>query len=108
MGFDWKAWCFGASIGFIVIFLGMMYINSQRVDIHGKISCNTGYVGINAEWENIILNKTCSKVIGDQEQKNCFEEDLLLQFVKLKDISGLKCDIEYNVNVPVGFLEKHI
>ena len=105
-------WVYPAIIGVLVLTIGFFYIQSfSRVSVKGGFSCNTGYIGINADWENKIQEYPCLKSVllnGSfvDIKLTCHDDETLLQFIKLKDINGLNCQGWFDVNAPLAFANK--
>ncbi len=99
---DWGTIGICLGIGCFIIVFVVLYVDNQRVVIDGNINCNTGFIGLDIEANNIIQNKTCDY----DGNFTCFMNDLQLAFIKLKNIDGLNCDIEYSIDVPFSIIDK--
>ena len=105
-------------IAFTVFLIAITIVNkTQKVEVSGKISCNTGFIGLDVEINNIVQNKTCMQLKyndtfngfvpdKDREEINCFEQDAILEYFKVKNIDGLNCNMEYSAEVPRSVFDK--
>ena len=86
----------------------------SKVEIEAEGWCNSGYVGLDIEANNVIQNMSCYNTLYNAttgkyyhelseqwENQTCFKEDLLLKHINLKDIEGLNCQGSTKIKAPV-------
>lgn len=99
-------------IALIVIVSALLVLIPVKVD--GTITCNTGFIGLDIEAENVIQDVTCTDRIYDPntgtynrppdkhwENVSCFKQDLMLKHVNVKNIDGMNCYGSASAKIPL-------
>jgi hypothetical protein len=99
-------------VALIVLVIALLTLIPVQID--GTLTCNTGFVGLDIESENVIQNITCTDRIYDPntgtynrprdkhwENVTCFKEDMLFKHIKVKNIDGMNCYGSANVEIPL-------
>lgn len=109
----------GIMLGILVLVLlavtGFFFMIFSKVEIQTEGQCNSGNIGLDTEAYNNIQEKPCLIHMGYNESTGeaiyipdpsklnltCFEEDLQLKHIKLKDIEGLNCQGSAKIKMPL-------
>lgn len=83
---------------FVCLFIILIGFYTQQIKIKGKLTCNSGFVGLDLESYNTIQNKTCEF----DRNYTCFKEDMQIKHFKIKNIENLNCNMEYEGDIPSG------
>lgn len=76
----------------------IMFFSQPPVEFTGKISCNTGFVGLDVSSSNRVQAYPCDDKYRLYNGANltCFKTDNILNHINVKNIDGLNCNVEYN------------
>jgi hypothetical protein len=105
------SWVFFVIAGMVVLTI----LLASRVQVETNFSCNSDHVGLGMEANNYIQNHTVTKhhLDGAYDEdgnytseylpynKTVFDDTLLLKYIKLDDLDGLRCQGEANVKMPL-------
>jgi len=85
-----------------VIFFGIflifaLSIITTKIEIESEFSCDSGFIGIEAN----MLNDRQSKVCDYDKNFTCFKDDTYIDYMKLKNIDGVNCHGKFKSKIPL-------
>lgn len=82
-----------------ILFLGVVFVMTTKIESSGSIECDTGFIGLNIDTHIEEVNKSFTLVKGSYIDKKT-----RLDNFSIKNIDGLKCKGSFSVKAPIILL----
>jgi len=85
---------------YILLFLGVIYLFSIKIETSGALECDSGFIGLNLETQ-----KEAEYLIdGEGKFRETEFEENKLKNLSIKNIEGLNCKGSFSAKVPLLLL----